>query len=65
MVTNYNELTSLKNKISTVRKKLMQAWEARETTDALVLATGEEFDALMNEYCHLVKELRPVRDEDN
>lgn len=51
------QLTSLKIKILLARRKLNRAWAKSERTDATVLAAGEEFDALVNEYSRLLKKL--------
>ncbi|MCL6588460.1 MAG: aspartyl-phosphate phosphatase Spo0E family protein [Firmicutes bacterium] len=54
---NYQyQITMLKNQIAAARKKLESAWEATGATDSSVLAAGDEFDALINEYQRLVKD---------
>ncbi|HBF39132.1 MAG TPA: sporulation protein Spo0E [Firmicutes bacterium] len=52
---NDQDLNHLKNKISAARKKLQSAWAVSNRTDPSVLAAGDEFDKLMNEYLRLSK----------
>ena len=50
------QVNHLKNQIAAARKKLELAWENTGATDSSVLAAGDEFDALINEYRRLVKD---------
>lgn len=50
------QINTLKNQIAAARKKLESAWETTGATDSSVLAAGDEFDALINEYRRLVSD---------
>jgi len=52
----YYRLNCLKSKIAAARIELEQAWEKSGDTDQAVLAAGDKFDRLINEYGQLVKE---------
>jgi hypothetical protein len=52
---NDQDLNHLKKQISAARKKLQAAWDANNMTDPNVIAAGDEFDKLMNEYLRLTK----------
>ena len=58
MVKNINHqyrINQLKSEIEIARKKLEQTWAVSGKTDLTVLAAGEIFDQLLNEYERLVK----------
>jgi hypothetical protein len=48
-------INQLKTEIAEARKKLEQAWSVSGATDLEVLAFGEAFDKLINEYDRLIK----------
>jgi soluble cytochrome b562 len=48
-------INQLKTEIAEARKKLEQAWSVSGATDPEVLAFGEAFDKLINEYDRLIK----------
>jgi hypothetical protein len=52
---NDQDLNHLKKQISIARKKLQAAWDENNMTDPNVIAAGDEFDKLMNEYLRLIK----------
>jgi hypothetical protein len=52
---NDQDLNHLKQQISAARKKLQAAWDENNMTDPNVIAAGDEFDKLMNEYSRLTK----------
>lgn len=55
MTDNLNDsLDSLRIKIAAARIALNQAWEKHGKTNEFVLAVGDDFDRLMNEYRRLV-----------
>ena len=47
-------IDQLKTEIAEARKELEQAWATSGATDLEVLAVGEIFDQLLNEYNRLV-----------
>jgi hypothetical protein len=55
MIDNLNDsLNSLKIKIAAARIALNQVWEQYRESNELVLAAGDDFDRLMNEYGWLI-----------
>lgn len=55
MTDNLNDsLNSLRIKIAAARIALNQAWKQYGETNEFVLAIGDDFDRLMNEYGRLV-----------
>jgi hypothetical protein len=50
-----HQLNQLKTAIAEARRELEQTWAIRGNTDPEVLAAGEIFDRLMNEYDRLIK----------
>ena len=54
MENRQNEIAQLKKEIAEARKELEQAWATYGRTDPKVLAVGDIFDKLMNEYHRLV-----------
>jgi hypothetical protein len=50
-----DSMDSLRIKISTARAALNQAWETYGEVNDFVLAAGDDFDRLMNEYRRLVR----------
>jgi hypothetical protein len=59
MTDNFNDsLVSLRIKITAARIALNQAWEKYGETNELVLAAGDDFDRLMNEYGRLTNRNR-------
>ena len=68
LVTHYNdekkqmrvEMICLKIRLGLAREKLQKAWDQYGATNGQVLQASNEFDALFNEYQHLIKELGPL-----
>jgi hypothetical protein len=59
MIDNLNNsLDNLRMKIAAARIVLNQAWEQHGETNELVLAAGDDFDQLINEYGRLVRRSR-------
>ena len=56
MENHQSEIDQLKREIAEARKELEQAWEVCGSTNPKVLAFGEVFDNLINEYSRLVKQ---------
>ena len=51
------EMILLRIKLNLAREKLQKAWDQYGVTNPQVLQASNEFDALLNEYQHLVKKL--------
>lgn len=59
MTDNFNEsLDNLRVRIAAARSALNQAWEKYGETNEMVLASGDDFDRLINEYGQLIRRHR-------
>jgi hypothetical protein len=65
ILNHYYRLNCLKSEIAAARKALDEAWASSGRTDQTVLAAGDNFDRLINEYDRLVKETMNISVENH